>query len=63
MQPDFSEAYNNRGVAKDALGRYESAIADYDEAIRLQPDFSKAYNNRGGRQGRVGATRECHRRS
>ena len=31
----------------DALGRYEAAIADYDEAICLKPDFAAAYHNRG----------------
>lgn len=34
LMPDSAAAYNNRGNAKDALGRYEEAIKDYDEAIR-----------------------------
>ena len=40
-------AYYNRGVAKVALGCYEDAIADFDEAIRLKPDHVQAYFNRG----------------
>ena len=39
------------GVAKAALGRYEAATADHDEAIRLQPDDAVAYSNRGGAKG------------
>ena len=31
----------------DALERYEDAIADYDQAIRMNPDFAAAYHNRG----------------
>ena len=40
-------AYNNRGAAKAALGRYDDALADYDEAVRLKPDYAYAYYNRG----------------
>ena len=29
------------------LGRFESAIKDYDRAIGLQPDHAGYYNNRG----------------
>ena len=29
------------------MGRYEDALADYAEAIRLEPDHAGAYNNRG----------------
>ena len=47
LNPDFAEAYNNRGAAKDALRRYDDAITDFDQAIRLKPDYAKAYSNRG----------------
>ena len=47
LNPDFAKAYNNRGVAKNTLERYNDAITDFDEAIRLNPDNAKAYNNRG----------------
>src|SRR5580700_8435230 len=40
-------AYNNRGWAYINKGDYESAIADYDQAIRLKPDYPEAYNGRG----------------
>ena len=55
-KPDYADAYNNRGNAKDNLGRHEEAIADYDEAIRLKPDYAMAYNNRGNAKDNLG----CH---
>lgn len=39
--------YNNRGAAQLELGRYQAAIDDFAEAIRLQPDFADAYYNQG----------------
>ena len=47
LNPQLAEAYNNRGNAKDDLGRHEDAIADYNQAIRLNPQLAEAYNNRG----------------
>ncbi len=47
LKPDFSEAYNNRGVARKAKGDLEGALEDYDEAIRLKPGDADPYNNRG----------------
>ncbi|NMC97068.1 MAG: tetratricopeptide repeat protein, partial [Deltaproteobacteria bacterium] len=29
------------------LGRYQQAVEDYSQAIRLKPDYADAYNNRG----------------
>ena len=47
LNPGFTNAYNNRGLAKAEQGRYEDAITDYDEAIRLKPDDADIYSNRG----------------
>ena len=47
LKPDYAEAYNNRGVVKDALGRHDDALADYTEAIRLKPDHARPYYNLG----------------
>jgi len=45
--PDYAEAYFNRGVLFLQLGRFEEAIKDYDRAIQIKPDYADAFNNRG----------------
>lgn len=47
-QPNAALAYQNRGVAKAAVGDHRGAIADYDAAIRLSPSYADAWANRGG---------------
>ena len=43
----LATAYNNRGVALRLKTDYASAIADFNEAIRLAPNYANAFNNRG----------------
>ena len=52
LQPDYADAYVNRGIAYSNLGQYQRAIQDYNEAIRLKPDYAMAYYNRGLAYGR-----------
>jgi len=47
IDPDDSDAYNNRGNAYYDLGQWRRAIEDYDKAIHLDPDDAMAYYNRG----------------
>jgi tetratricopeptide (TPR) repeat protein len=47
LDPEYTEAYNNRGSAYAGLGQYQRAIQDFDEAIRLNPEYAEAYYNRG----------------
>ncbi len=54
LQPDFANAYVNRGLAKEKLGQHESAIMDYSSAIKIDPTLAGAYNNRGSAQRRLG---------
>lgn len=42
-----SEAYNARGVFYSNRGEHDTAIRDYDEAIRVDPKTLFAYSNRG----------------
>src|SRR5688572_2574378 len=46
LEPDFIDAYINRGVAYADLGDYRQAIADFTHAIRLDENFALPYNNR-----------------
>ena len=54
LKPDLGGAYINRGNAKQKLGQYEAAVADYDEAIRLNPDLAEVYINRGAAKQKLG---------
>jgi tetratricopeptide (TPR) repeat protein len=37
----------NNGIEKGKIKKFEEAIGDFDEAIKLNPKDSRAYNNRG----------------
>ena len=47
LEPDYVDAYINRGIGYFKQGKYECAIEDYDKAIEISPDLPEAYNNRG----------------
>jgi tetratricopeptide (TPR) repeat protein len=48
LRPDLMEAWYNRGnVALLHLHRFQDAIGDFSEAIRLKSDFAPAYCGRG----------------
>ncbi|MGF1500417.1 MAG: tetratricopeptide repeat protein [Paracoccaceae bacterium] len=40
-------AFNNRGLAYEAVQRFDRALADYNAALLLDPTYAVAYNNRG----------------
>jgi len=44
---DLAEAYSSRGAAYRSKGRFEEAVRDFSEAIRLYPNWSHAYFGRG----------------
>ena len=39
LNPDYAEAYYNRGDAKSELGDHEGAAADRKRAIELDPEI------------------------
>ena len=45
--PDFSKAYNNRGILKAKTNDYEGALQDFNTAIEKNPNLANAYYNRG----------------
>ena len=54
--PNYSEAYDQRGVSNYFLEQYEKAITDFNEAIRLNPNNAEIYYRRGGAKSRSNAT-------
>ena len=46
LDPNFSLAYNNRGVAKIEDDRAAEAILDYNQAININPKYFEAIGNR-----------------
>jgi tetratricopeptide (TPR) repeat protein len=47
LNPDFAERCRDQADALLAQGRFEEAIAGYDQLIALRPDDARAYNNHG----------------
>ncbi len=47
LDPNKTDAYNNRGAAHIIKGNYTRAIADFTKAINLNPNYADAYSNRG----------------
>jgi len=46
LDPEFGQAYLNRGVIYSKKRAYEAARADFSEAIRLEPKNDRAYYER-----------------
>jgi tetratricopeptide (TPR) repeat protein len=44
--PDFADAYNNRGLANYRIGNFQAALDDYNRAIEKDAVFWQAYFNR-----------------
>jgi Flp pilus assembly protein TadD len=47
VEPDNTDALNNRGNLLAAMGRHEEAIAAYDRVLALDPDYVSVIDNRG----------------
>ncbi len=47
LNPEYTKAYNNRGVAYNSIGEYDRALQDYNKAIDLKPELVLPYSNRG----------------
>ena len=46
LKPDYSYAWNNKGIALRNLGRHEEALQAYDKALKLKPDYFDAWYNK-----------------
>ena len=45
--PEYSAAFNNRGVTRYNSGDLEGVIKDYGKAILIDPEDPEIYHNRG----------------
>ena len=45
LNPNFAEAYNDRGIAYYRRDELDRAIADYERALALRPDYVNALTN------------------
>ncbi len=54
LNPNFLEAYGNRGILKAKTGDHAGALADYDKVIELKPNDARTYYNRGNLKKQMG---------
>jgi len=54
INPDYADAYNNRGFVYIQQGNLPQAISDFNKAIEINPNFADAYSNRGSVYGMQG---------
>jgi predicted O-linked N-acetylglucosamine transferase (SPINDLY family) len=47
LQPNYAEAWSNKGITLNELKRFDEAIAHYDKALSLMPDHAKDWSNKG----------------
>jgi tetratricopeptide (TPR) repeat protein len=59
LQPDYAEAYYNRGNVLYAKGRIDAAIPDFEKALQLQPNHADAHTGLGNALLRQGALKEA----
>ena len=61
--PQTSNDYYDRGVAKFKDGKYEGAIADFEQAINIRPKYTDAYIKRADAKVGLGNIRRPSRTS
>jgi tetratricopeptide (TPR) repeat protein len=46
-QPDYAEAWANKGAILHELKRHEEALSHFDKALMYQPDYAEGWVNKG----------------
>ena len=46
-QPDYVQAWSERGIALGKLGYHQEAVTDFDKALSIQPNACWIWHNRG----------------
>jgi lipoprotein NlpI len=58
QEPKSAPARFVRGLAREALGKHDEAIADFDKAVELDPRLAEAYDHRGSEHFKKGQVKE-----
>jgi tetratricopeptide (TPR) repeat protein len=44
LKPEFADAWYNKGIALEKLGKIDETILAYDQATKLKPDFAEVWH-------------------
>jgi lipoprotein NlpI len=58
IDPKQAKAWFARGLANDALGKFEEALQDFNRVLELDPNLPEALNERGSVQFKLGRIEE-----
>jgi len=61
IDPQFAQAWFNKGSALSILSRYDEAIKAYDEGLKINPQNAMAWNNKGSALKSLGRTDEANK--
>jgi len=59
VDPNYADAWNNKGIALHNLRKFKEAIDCCDMAIKINPNYADAWNNKGVSLGKLGKYKEA----
>jgi Flp pilus assembly protein TadD len=66
IKPDYTDAQNNLGITLMQEGRFDEAVARFQDELQINPEDAEAYNNLGSallHQGQAEAAIACFHQS